>query len=130
MQLIDLKTNKLHTMKNALFTTIFILFSLTVFSQKKPKVETVIITTSSQCGACKERIEGKLNYTKGIKYAELNLETNKVEIKFSPKKITLLEIKKVFNELGYDADESKAKKEFVEKLPKCCQPVGMENIKN
>jgi periplasmic mercuric ion binding protein len=100
-------------MKNALFTTIFILFSLTVFSQKKPKVETVIITTSSQCGACKERIEGKLNYTKGIKYAELNLE-----------------IKKVFNELGYDADESKAKKEFVEKLPKCCQPGGMENIKN
>jgi len=56
----------------------------------------------------------------------LNLESNKVEVKFSTKKITLLEIKKILNQLGYDADESKAKKEDVEKLPKCCQPNGMK----
>ena len=113
-------------MKNILLSTLFILLTLNGFSQKTTKIQTVLISTSSQCDDCKERIEEKLNYTKGIKFAELNLETNKVEVKFSTKKITLLEIKKILNQLGYDADESKAKKEDVEKLPKCCQPNGMK----
>ena len=81
-------------MKNILLSTLFILLTLNGFSQKTPKIRTVVISTSSQCDDCKERIEEKLNYTKGIKCAELNLETNKVEVKFSTKKITLLEIKK------------------------------------
>jgi len=115
-------------MKNIFLLTLFIIFSLTSFSQKKPKVQTELISTSSQCDACKERIEGKLNYTKGIKYAELDLETNKIEVKFSTKKITLLEIKQILNQLGYDANESKAKKEDVEKLPKCCQPKVMNQV--
>ncbi len=117
-------------MKNLLLGTIFILFSFSVFSQKKPTVESASITTSSQCNDCKDRIENKLNYTKGIKFAELDLETKKLEVKFSTKKINVVQIKKIINELGYDADESKAKKEDVEKLPKCCQPGGMENTKN
>lgn len=113
-------------MKNLLLTLIFALFYITVSAQKKPKVESASITTSSQCNDCKERIENKLNYTKGIKFAELDLETKKVDIKFYTKKISLDEIKKVINELGYDADDSKAKKEDVEKLPKCCQPSEIE----
>ena len=115
-------------MKNIFLLTFFIIFSLTSFSQKKPNVQTEFISTSSQCDACKERIEGKLNYTKGIKSAELDLETNKIEVKFSTKKITLLEIKQILNQLGYDANESKAKKEDVEKLPKCCQPKVMNQV--
>ena len=115
-------------MKNIFLLTFFIVLSLTSFSQKKPKVQTEFISTSSQCDACKERIEGKLNYTKGIKSAELDLETNKIEVKFSAKKITLLEIKQILNQLGYDANESKAKKEDVEKLPKCCQPKVMNQV--
>jgi copper chaperone CopZ len=83
-------------MKNILLSTLFILLTLNGFSQKTPKIQTVVISTSSQCDDCKERIEEKLNYTKGIKFAELNLETNKVEVKFSTKKITLLEIKNIF----------------------------------
>ena len=115
-------------MKNIFLLTFFIVLSLTSFSQKKPKVQTEFISTSSQCDACKERIEGKLNYTKGIKSAELDIETNKIEVKFSAKKITLLEIKQILNQLGYDANESKAKKEDVEKLPKCCQPKVMNQV--
>ena len=115
-------------MKNIFLFTLFIILSLTSFSQKKPKVQTEFISTSSQCDACKERIEGKLNYTKGIKSAELDLETNKIEVKFSTKNITLLEIKQILNQLGYDANESKAKKEDVEKLPKCCQPKVMNQV--
>ncbi len=98
----------------------------TAFSQEKGKIQTVVIQTSAQCEDCKERIESKLNYTKGIKYAELNLENKKVEVKFDSTKIQLDEIKTIINEIGYDADDFKASTENIEELPKCCQPDGME----
>lgn len=82
------------------------------------------IQTSAQCGSCKSRIENKLNYTKGIRFAELDLETKKVLVKFSPKKITLSEVKKVISELGYQADNVKANHKSMKALPKCCQPGG------
>lgn len=97
------------------------------YSQPTSKVQTVEIQTSAECGDCKNRIEEKLNYTKGVKFAELDLETKKVKVKFSPKKISLEDIKRILSETGYDADEVKAIPEAVKKLPACCQPGGMKN---
>ncbi len=113
-------------MKNLLFLSLFIFIGTVGFSQKAEKSKTIIIQTSAECGDCKERIEGKLNYTKGIKFAELNLENKKVTVKFSTSKITVTEIKQIIAAIGYDADEVKATKEAVEKLPLCCQPGGMK----
>lgn len=115
-------------MKNYFLTFLSIVLINTVFSQEKnPKMETVVLQTSAECGDCKVRIEDALNYTKGVKFAELDLETKKVTVKFAPKKINLEQIKSVINETGYDADSSKATKEAVLKLPLCCQPGGMKN---
>lgn len=98
--------------------------SLTSFAQeKKPEV---IIQTSAECGMCKDKLEGKLNYTKGIVFSELNVETKQLTVKFLSKKISLDEIKQIISELGYDADEVKANPLSVEKLPACCQPGGMD----
>ena len=70
------------------FLSIIILFICGIsFSQK---AETSVIQTSAQCNDCKERIEGKLNYTKGIKFAELDMETKKVTVKKSRKRLLLL----------------------------------------
>jgi copper chaperone CopZ len=82
--------------------------------------------TSAKCNDCKERIEGKLNYTKGIKFAELDMETKKVTVKYASKKISLQKIKETIAAIGYDADDVNAKQEDILKLPKCCQPGGME----
>jgi copper chaperone CopZ len=95
------------------------------FSQEKSKYQVVVIQTSAECGQCKERIENQLNYTKGIKYAELNLEDLKLTVKYNSSKITLEEIKTQIIKLGYDADDVKAEKEAYQKLPKCCQINGM-----
>jgi copper chaperone CopZ len=112
-------------MKALLFTTFIFLIFGTSFGQKKgTTTETIVIQTSAQCGDCKERIENTLNYTKGVKFAELDLETKKVTVKYATSKISTKEIKEVIVKIGYDADELKAKKEDVEKLPKCCQPNG------
>jgi mercuric ion binding protein len=113
-------------MKNLLFLSLFIFIGTIAFSQKAEKSKTIIIQTSSECGDCKERIEGKLNYTAGIKFAELDLESKKVTVKFSTSKITGEEIKQLIAAIGYDADEVKAPKEAVQRLPLCCQPGGMK----
>ena len=92
------------------------------FGQKK--IEEAVIQTSAQCGDCKERIESKLNYTKGVVFAELDLESKKVTVRYKTKSISLQEIKQDIASIGYSADDVKAKEEDVLKLPKCCQPGG------
>ena len=114
-------------MKNIIFLFICLMGFQTAKAQdKKASSETAIIQTSAQCGDCKERIEELLNYTKGVTFAELDLVTKKVTVKFKSSKISLTEIKKKISDLGYDADEIKANAEGIKKLPACCQPDGMK----
>ncbi len=107
-------------------TTSLILFlffySELAFGQKK--IEEAVIQTSAQCGDCKERIESKLNYTKGVVFGELDLDSKKVTVRYKTKSISLQEIKQAIASIGYSADDVKAKEEDVLKLPKCCQPGG------
>lgn len=110
-------------MGSKIFVLLFLLFSFTSFSQKG-KVEITQIQTSAQCGDCKERIESKLNYTKGVIFAEFDLDSKKVTVKFKSSVINLLQIKEIIAKIGYDADEVKAKLEDIQKLPNCCRPGG------
>lgn len=103
----------------------FALFMITGTYAQQKKTETVVIHTSAICGDCKERIENALNYTKGVVFAELNLDTKDVTVKYKTKKITKEEIKQKIVETGYDADELKANPEAIEELPMCCRPGGM-----
>ena len=112
-------------MKAILLLSIALLFSGVINAQTK----TAVIQTSAECGSCKIRIEDKLNYTKGIKFAELNLKDKKVTVKYSSNKISLAQIKKVISQTGYDADKVKAVSAAVEKLPACCKPGGMTKTK-
>ena len=113
-------------MKNIIFLFICLIGFQTAKAQdKKASSETAIIQTSAQCGDCKERIEELLNYTKGVTFAELDLVTKKVTVKFKSSKISLTEIKKKISDLGYDADEVKANQDGISKLPDCCKPKGM-----
>ena len=84
------------------------------------------IQTSAECGSCKTRLEETLNYTKGVKFAELNLADKKLTVGYNPKKISLDDIRKIISETGYDADKVKANPKSVEKLPACCKPGGMK----
>jgi copper chaperone CopZ len=105
-------------------TTLFLFLFLTGLTFGQKKIEETIIQTSAQCGDCKDRIESKLNYTKGVIFAELDLESKKVTVRYKTKSISLQEIKQAIASIGYSADDVKAKEEDVLKLPKCCQPGG------
>lgn len=115
-------------MKKYLIVLLGMLLMNSAFAQdKKAKMETVVIQTSAECGDCKERLEEMFNYTKGVKFAELNLEDKKITVKYQTSKITLTEIKQKIVDLGYDADDMKANKVAQKKLPACCQPGGMKH---
>ena len=111
-----------------LFLLMFFTAGFTQAQEKEQKFQTVVIQTSAECGDCKDRIEEALNYTKGVVFAELDLETKKVTVRFTTKKISLQEVKQAIATIGYDADEVKAEPKAQLSLPKCCQPNGMKNL--
>jgi len=88
--------------------------------------ETATIKTNTECGMCKEKIEGKLNYEKGIVFAELNVPSKVVTVKFKSDVITLEQIRVIISDLGYDADEVKANLNAQNNLPACCKPGRMK----
>lgn len=114
-------------MKNLILILVAMMsvFNLSAQENKSKKSEKVVIKTSAECGDCKERIEEKLNYTKGIVFSELDYESKELTVKFKPTLISLDEIKKIVSDLGYDADEVKADPVEQKKLPACCLPGGM-----
>lgn len=106
-------------MKAFLIVTALLLGSIS-YGQMK----TVVIHTSAECDECKDRLETKLNYTKGVQFAELNVPTRDLTVKYNEKKISLDQLKKDISELGYDADDLKADDKAQKALPACCQPAG------
>ncbi|MBU2020633.1 MAG: cation transporter [Bacteroidetes bacterium] len=106
-----------------IISVMFLFFAMTVFGQKG--TEEIKIKTTAECNSCKERIEGKLNYTKGIRFAELDVPTKVLTVSYSPSKISLKEIKELVAGIGYDADEVKAEKKAYNALPECCKVGGM-----
>lgn len=95
-----------------------------LFTSAMANSDTLKIKTSAQCESCKERIENKLNFTKGIKNATLDLKTKVVTIIYDTEKIKPEEIKAAISKVGYDADEVPANEKAYGKLPKCCQKGG------
>ncbi len=97
-----------------------------IFSSAVASTDTLKIKTSAQCGDCKERIENKLNFTKGVKSAKLDLKTKEVTVVYDSEKIKPEAIKAAITKVGYDADEVPANEKAYQKLPKCCKKGGME----
>ena len=109
-----------------LFALFILASSLTSAPQfkKEAAVKIISILTSAVCEDCKERIEKELNYTKGVVYSELDIDSKIVTVKFKTSVISEQGVIDVINNLGYDAGESKRNEEAFNKLPKCCKSPG------
>jgi len=110
--------------KKYLNSVLFAFFLFLVGGINAQKSQTVVFKTSAQCGMCKERIEGVMNFVPGVKYAELNLEDMSLKIKYNTKKTSADDLRKRVAAIGYTADDVEPKEEDVKKLPLCCQPGG------
>jgi periplasmic mercuric ion binding protein len=112
-------------MKNKIILFALLLVSILTYADV-PKSQTVKIKTSAICEMCKERIEKKLAFTKGVTDVNLDVDSKDkvVTVIFNPKKTSIEKIKKAIAEVGYDADEVVAETASYDKLPGCCKKGG------
>lgn len=92
-----------------------------VFSQEAKKTETISIQTSAVCGMCKERLETKMAFAKGVTAVQLDNKTKVLSVTYKPEKTTPEKLKTAVTKIGYDADEMPADQKAYDKLPACCK---------
>jgi periplasmic mercuric ion binding protein len=112
-----MKTKNLLTV--TLMITVLLMLSACGFSQKNTKE--IKIQTSAVCAMCKDRIEGAFAYETGVKKTDLDLQTKILTVVYNPAKTDENKIRKIINDLGYDADDTKADPTAYSKLPACCK---------
>lgn len=98
-----------------------LLFAFAFLAMAAPPKE-VVIQTNAQCGMCKATIEKQLADLDGVKTAVLDLETQRVTVKFNRKKVNESTLRQVISSAGYQADDLAADPEAQAKLMACCQP--------
>ena len=109
-------------MKNIL-SLLLVLSATTMIAQtKNKKVTTVTIQTSAVCDMCEDLIVNKtLSYEKGVKYAEMNVETGELMVRYKNNKTSIEHLRNVISQLGYSADSVKADPAAYENLHFCCK---------
>ena len=112
-----------------LLVSIFI-FSQAIDAQVMGNQKAVWVTIKSnnlKCYECKNLLlnfltkEVKANYESGILESRFNLIQGEAKFKYIPDRITPEDIRIIFNQVGFDADEEKAEEEQYKKLPPNCK---------
>ena len=85
--------------------------------------ETVKILTSAPCigMCCKDRIEPAMQFTKGVRAVDLDIESGILTVTVKTKKTDADKLRKAVSLIGYNADDVKANRKAHDKLPSCCQ---------
>lgn len=116
-------------MHNLFFILLFV--PLLLSAQKTPeKVDggyRIDIQTSAICEMCQYAIEKDLAFEKGVKSADLNLETKVVTVVYNPKKTDPQTIRTRITKVGYHADDLQRDQEAYDNLPNCCKDGAHED---
>ena len=107
-------------MKNKilLFIGAIALLSFTMAGGGKTKST---FTVYGVCGMCETKIEKTLNETKGVVWADWELETLELTVKYDASVISLDQIKQKLADVGYDSDSHRATDEAYNSLHACCK---------
>lgn len=91
----------------SLVAILIFVFSGVSFAQNPRKTQ-AIIKTSAECQFCKKSIEKKLSSIKGVRKVNCDYQKHEIDVLFNSKKVSLNDIRKTLNEMGYDADDQPA----------------------
>lgn len=109
-------------MKNIVMILCLILVGFaTQAQQKKSKNAKYTIAVNGNCEMCKKRIEKAAYSVSGVKSANWDIETQRLDLIVNEEKTSILEVKKAIANVGHDTDEVKTTPEIYEKLHTCCQ---------
>lgn len=97
-----------------------VLFAL-AFAPEGSKKERVTFTAYGVCGMCETRIENAINEMEGVAWADWELATLELTVKYDPSEISLEQIKQKVADIGHDTESVRASKEAYENLHACCK---------
>ena len=102
-----------------LMIILFSVLTVNAWAQK----EIVKILTSASCVGicCKDRIEQEMQFTRGVRAVDLDIESGILTVTFKTNKTDANKLRKAVSLIGYNADDVKANKKAHDKLPSCCQ---------
>ncbi|SHG00092.1 Heavy-metal-associated domain-containing protein [Flavobacterium fluvii] len=117
-------------MKNLFLGMLLLVVTLSTQAQdKKNKNAKYTIAVNGNCEQCQRRIQKAAFSVDGVKMANWNIETHKLEVTINEEKTSVGEVKKTVAKVGHDAGEVRATKESYDNLHHCCQYVREEPIK-
>lgn len=109
-------------MKNLFLGMMLIVMTLSTQAQeKKNKNAKHTIMVNGNCEQCQRRIQKAAFSVDGVKTANWNIETHKLEVTLNEEKTTVAHVKKAVAKVGHDAGEIRATNETYENLHHCCQ---------
>ena len=112
-------------MKKLIIVISFFAFVAVANAQTKQ----VEIKTSAICSMCKATIERDLAFEKGVKSADLDVDTKILTVEYNAKKTTPDKIRTRITKVGYNADDKSRDPKAYTKLPACCQDGGHNDHK-
>lgn len=108
--------------KNLLLGMMVLVVSLSTQAQeKKNKNAKYTIAVNGNCEQCQRRIQKAAFSVDGVKMANWNIETHKLDVTLNEEKTSVAEVKKAVAKVGHDAGEFRATKADYDKLHSCCQ---------
>lgn len=102
-----------------ILTLILLVIGTTTFAQNKNAKASMEV--DGVCGMCKARIEKACLNTKGVKWANWNVDTHELKLIFDERKTNTKLITESVLAAGHDVQEKKATDEAYAKVHACCK---------
>lgn len=106
-------------MKYILSLMVVVIISVNGIAQNKNAKH--VFKVNGICEMCKERIEEACLKTKGVKYADWNIETKQLKVFINEKKTNIKTVKENIAKVGHDTDTVKATQEDYNNIHGCCK---------
>lgn len=100
--------------------SVALLLAVNVVAVKGVAIEKESFKVSGNCGMCEARIEMAALSVKGVKSADWDKETGKIEVEYGGK-ANADKIQKTIATAGHDTELYKANDKVYNKLPGCCK---------
>lgn len=109
-------------MKNIFLGMLLLVVAFSTQAQaKKNKNAKYTIVVNGNCEQCQRRIQKAAFSVDGVKMANWNIETHKLDVTLNEEKTSVAEVKKAVAKVGHDAGEVRSTQETYDKLHHCCQ---------
>ena len=98
-----------------------LIIGFTTLAQEKKRNAKLNIEVDGVCNMCKKRIEKAALNTKGVKFANWNVNTHQLMLIVDERKTSKMLVCQSLANAGHDSKEIQASKEAYDNLHECCK---------